>query len=167
MLSVRWSVRSVRFRPRFRPRSTLRGAAPGIALALLLGGCVVPARTDAGYRTDASMALESATSATRTAQLALQQWLQGRMPRTYANIVVTDSESSLGPIQASFGGVDPPNRKVDSLRADVGAELSDAADALAQGRIALRRSDRAGVMKAVAALGKVSSTLEKTGARVQ
>ena len=81
-------------------------------------------------------------------------------------MVVTESEGAIGPIQTSFGGVDPPSRHVDALRDTVGQELGDAQDALSTARIALRRGDRSGVQKAVDDLDKVSATLEKTGAEV-
>ena len=133
------------------------------ASSLLVGACVVPASTDADYRTDASEALESASSETRTAQLALQQWLDGNMPDNYADVVVTDSEGAMGPIQVSFGGVDPPDRTVDTVRDHVTDQLSDAESAIAEARIALRRGDRAGVRESVTALDKIASALEESG----
>jgi len=136
------------------------------ATCLSLSACVVPARNDAVYRTDASMALESADSETRTAQLALEQWLNGQLTGPYANVVVTDSEGALGPIQTSFGGMDPSSRAVDELRDDVLQQLSDAEDALAAARIALRRNDRAGVKVAASTLDSVAKKLEESGKRV-
>ncbi|HEX5428706.1 MAG TPA: hypothetical protein VFX00_10300 [Pedococcus sp.] len=134
-----------------------------VAAVTALGGCVVPARDDAAYRTDAAQALQSATSETRTAELVLQHWLSGSVTRAYADTVVTDSEKALGPIQTSFGGVDPPNRGADPLREDVTGQLSDAESALAEARIALRRGDAPAVQQVVTDLTKVADQLEKTG----
>lgn len=132
-----------------------------------LGGCVVPARDQAAYRTDAQQALQSATSETRTAELALQHWLAGDVTEAYADTVVTDSEKALGPIQTSFGGVDPPDRRADPLREDVTGQLSDAESALADARIALRRGDQPAVRQLLTELAKVSAQLEKSGEGLQ
>jgi hypothetical protein len=43
-----------------------------VAAVTALGGCVVPARDHAAYRTDAPRALQPATSETRPAKLVLQ-----------------------------------------------------------------------------------------------
>lgn len=138
-----------------------------LAAVTVLGGCVVPPRDDAAYRTDAAQALQSATSETRTAELVLEHWLSGDATQAYADTVVTDSEKALGPIQTSFGGVDPPERGADPLREDVTGQLSDAESALAEARIALRRGDAPAVHKVVADLAKIGDQLEKSGKGLQ
>lgn len=136
-------------------------------MCLVLSGCVVPARDGAAYQEDASQSLQSATSAVRSAELALQSWLDGRMPGTSADVVVTDAEGALGPIDVAFGGVDPPSRDSDKVRSDVVGLLGDAEDALAQSRIAVRRDDPEGVRAALDALDKAAADLEATTATLR
>lgn len=135
-------------------------------MCLALAGCVAPARDDAAYQEDASQSLQSATSAVRSAELALQSWLDGRMPGTSADVVVTDAEGALGPINVAFGGVDPPSRDSDQVRSNVVKLLGDAEDALAQSRIAVRRDDSRGARTALTELDKAADDLEAATARL-
>lgn len=139
-----------------------------VALAVtLLSGCVVPARGDAAYRTDATQALESATSVARTAEVTLRHWLAGDVTTAYADTVVTDAEKAIGPIQTSFGAVDPSSRAVDALREDVTGRLSDTESALARSRIALRRGDHDGVREGAVQLDRLSAVLDQAAERLK
>ena len=79
------------------------------ALVGVLTGCVAPALDSGAFRDNAIAALDSAVSDTRTAAMALQNLLVDRIPRPYADTVVTQSEQSIGPVEDSFGSVDPPS----------------------------------------------------------
>ena len=127
---------------------------------VLLAGCATPALDDGAYVENSKGALDSAISVTATAQLALQQRLSGDAPRPFVDVVVTESEGGIAPIEASFGGVDPPTPADDALRDSVLAAVGDAGDALSAARIAIRRDDTDGMQKAVTDLGAAQSELQ-------
>jgi hypothetical protein len=121
-----------------------RGAVV-VALALALTGCVGPARNSDNYHGDASAAVKSGLSEALTAHLIIGQWLDSHATGEYADVVLTDSETALGPIQDSFGSRQPDSPRDDDLRDTVLQILGDEQDALAHARIAVRRSDVAGL----------------------
>lgn len=131
------------------------------ALSFLASGCVAPAFDSGAFHRNAVEALDSAVSVTRTAAVVVGNHLAGRVMRPYADTVVTDSEDALGPVQDSFGAVDPPTSADVKLRDDVDGLLSDAGDALAEVRIALRRSDVAGLRKGIDDLTSVADRMER------
>jgi hypothetical protein len=146
----------------------LPSLGPALAVvAVVLAGCVAPPRDDSAFRGDAQSALESATSDTRTAGLALRHWLAGDLTKPYADVVVTDAEGALGPVADVFAGLDPPTPDADKLREQVLELLDDAQSATEDGRIALRRSDEAGVRSAVAELDRIGTSLESAGEALQ
>jgi hypothetical protein len=132
----------------------------------VLAGCVTPAFDHGAFRRNAVGAIGSGLSETRTAALAVGALLDGKVTSPFANIVITDSESALGPIQATFGNVDPPTPAGDALRDDVLALLGDAQDSLAEARIAARRGDRLALRKAQASLRKIGDRLQQAGERL-
>ena len=126
-----------------------RLAAFVAAGVLVSGGCVAPALDTGAYRQNAVAALESARSEARSAALAVEARLGDRLTQQYATTLLTDHDEALGPIEDSFGNVDPPGAGQDRLRTDVMAMLGDTADAFATARLAVRRDD-AGQMRASA-----------------
>jgi hypothetical protein len=127
--------------------------------ALALGGCVTPALDRGAYLENARSALESAVSETATATLALRARLDDRSTNPYADTVITDAEKALGPIEASFGGVDPPTSADDRLRDSTMDHLGAASDALASARVAVRRDDPAAMRAAADELDAVTEEL--------
>jgi hypothetical protein len=136
------------------------------AATALLSACIAPAFDSGAFERNAIHALDSAVSDTRTAALALEQDLSDRLVRPYADTVVTQSEDDIGPVQDSFGSVDPPTKADEKLRDHVGGLLSDAGDALAAARIALRNDDRAGMARSVRNLRSVAAEMERTSERL-
>lgn len=120
---------------------TGRRVLPALAAVVVLGGCVTPALNDGAFRVNATSALDSAVSVTSAAQLAVQARLADQATRAYSDVVVTQSEQQIDPIEASFGSVDPPTTADDDLRDSVLEALGSAGDALAHARIAVRRDD--------------------------
>jgi hypothetical protein len=151
----------VSHRPRTCAAKGLRAVLHLVALVLVVGGCVAPAFDSGAFHRNAIHALDSAVSETRTAALAVGEHLAGRIVRTYADTLVTDSEDALGPVEDSFGAVDPPTPTDEKLRDDVGGLLSDAADALSTARIALRKGDTAAMTKSVAHLTSVADRMDQ------
>jgi hypothetical protein len=132
-----------------------------LALVLALAGCVTPALDHGAYVENAKAALQSALSETATARLAVRAHLDGQSTDAYADTVVTDSEKALAPIEASFGGVDPPVTSDDALRDSTLEHLGAASDALARARIAVRRDDPAALRAAEKALGDAGAELNR------
>lgn len=149
--------------PSGRPRPARATVAASVLLSASLGSaCATPAFDRGAYLQNAKAALESATSEARTAELAASARLSGRATRVYADTVITDSEKAMGPIQSSFGGVDPASRQDDALRDKVLGELGDTEDALAQARIAVRRDDRPMLERARIELAERGQKLQDT-----
>ena len=134
-----------------------------VTVALLvvpLGACVAPSADSGSFEANAEAALSSAVSEARTAALVLQARLDGNVTNHYADTVVTDGEMALGPIEDSFGDVDPPDPRDDDLRDQVMSMLGDTSDAFAAARIAVRRDD-AGQMRATASeLAELADQME-------
>jgi hypothetical protein len=128
-------------------RPVARGAV-AFTLVVALAGCVGPARNSDNYHGDASAAVKSGLSEALTAHLVIGQWLDSHATGEYADVVLTDSETALGPIQDSFGSRQPDSPSDDDLRDTVLQILGDEQDALAHARIAVRRSDVAGLRRA-------------------
>jgi hypothetical protein len=140
-------------------RAALR--ALGLCATLVVAGCVTPAPDHGAYLQNAKSALESAVSETATARLAVRARLDGRSTNAFADTVVTDSEKALAPIEASFGGVDPPAPEDDTLRTSTLEHLGAASDALAEARVAIRRDDPPALREAEAALAEAVDELEQ------
>lgn len=152
-----------------RVGTAARGLGPTVRRALaaalplvVLTACATPAFDRGAYLQNAKSALESAISETRTAELAASARLADRVSRSYADTVITDAEGAMGPIQTSFGGVDPASRADDALRDQVLTVLGDTEDALAHARIAVRRDDRPALDSARADLADLAEKLQRT-----
>lgn len=133
-----------------------------VVLACLLGlvtaGCVTPATGSDSYRDKAVTSVRAATSEVQTARLVLQLLSKHRVLAPYADETVTASETAIGSISNAFGSVQPPGGD-DTLRDDVTSLLSDAEDAVAHARIAIRRSDGTATGTAAVELRKVAANL--------
>ena len=126
-----------------------RRALPAVLLTVLaLTGCVTTAVDSGAYVENGKAALDSTISATAAAQLALQARLSGDAPRIFTDVVVTESEGSIAPIESSFGGVDPPTPSDDGLRNAVLDAVGKAGDALSDARVAVRRDDMTALAQA-------------------
>jgi hypothetical protein len=138
-----------------------RWLASALLLALTGSGCVAPAFDHGAYLENAKASLGSAVSEARTAELAVGARLDDRVTRAYADTVITESEEAIGPIEASFGTVDPPDRADDQLRDDILGILGDTEDALAEARIAVRRDDRPALRESQIALAELGDRLDQ------
>ena len=138
-----------------------RHALPAVLLAVLpLTGCVTTAVDSGAYVENGKAALDSTISATASAQLAVQARLSGDAPRMFTDVLVTESEGSIAPIESSFGGVDPPKPSDDALRDAVLDAVGTAGDALSDARVAIRRDDMTALAAAGTDLQKAQSALK-------
>ena len=141
----------------------MRRTGPLAALLVVcLSGCVVPARDAGAFTANAKAALSSAVSEARTGSLVLRARVAGKVTNAYADTVVTDSESAIGPIEDSFGNVDPPDAPEDQLRTDVMTMLGDTADAFATARIAVRRDDARQMATAAEELAQLADRMDRS-----
>ncbi len=141
-----------------RPRLPAR-AVVLLTAAVVLAGCVTPATGAGTYRAKARSSVQAAISETETARITLQGLERGRIFDPTADVIVTGNETAIGSIAATFGSVQPPSGN-DRLRDETGQLLSDAEDAVAAARIAVRRSDPADIQDALRDLQKVTKQLE-------
>ena len=142
-----------------RPQRLVRAVAVMVAVAAV-GGCVTPATGAGTYRAKARSSVQAAISETETTRITLQNLERGRIFDPTADEIVTANETALGSIAATFGSVQPPAGN-DRLRDETAQLLSDAEDAVAAARIAVRRSDTAGIQDALTDVQKVAKQLEQ------
>ncbi|KNX38688.1 hypothetical protein [Luteipulveratus halotolerans] len=133
-----------------------------LTAVLLTGGCVTPAPDSGAFRQNARGAVESGISETSTAVLVVRQTLHGRLTGPVSDTALSDAEDAMGPIEDSFGKVQPPHASDDALRDLVGGQLGDAEDAIADARIATRRDDEPALRQALKDLTAALAALHKT-----
>jgi hypothetical protein len=131
-----------------------------LAAAVALAGCVTPATGSGTYRAKARSSVQAALSEAETARITLQLLERDRIFVPTADVTVTAGEAALGSIAATFGSVQPPAGS-DRLRDEISQLLSDAEDAVATARIAVRRSDPPGIQHALAEVQQVTKQLEQ------
>ncbi len=142
-------------------RAVTRRAVVGAAVATLaLSGCVVPAVNAGAFHENAVAAIESGIAETETAALTVEQVLADEITGPLADITLSTCEDAIGPIEDSFGKVQPPTPRQDPLRTAVLTALGDAGSAIADARIAARRADRRGLRAALGDLEEASAALE-------
>jgi hypothetical protein len=142
-----------------RLQGLLRAVAVLVAVGVL-GGCVTPATGAGTYRAKARSSVQAAISETETTRITLQNLERGRIFDPTADEIVTANETALGSIAATFGSVQPPAGN-DRLRDETSQLLSDAEDAVAAARIAVRRSDAGGIQDALTGVQKVGKQLDQ------
>jgi hypothetical protein len=124
-----------------------RRALGVVAGALLLtAGCVGSSRTDADYTSKALNTVEVVRSSLGTLQLAIDVIEHGGDHGPYLSRLIGDIEKDANAAVASFEVVQPPSNRADRVRADLADAVDPGIDALADARIAIRRSDRGAVV---------------------
>jgi hypothetical protein len=78
-----------------------------------------------------------------SAQLAARQYLEGRLPRAYADYVISRAEQDGSSIQTAFDSRQPPDSDADHLRSEVDHPLQQITGDLTDLRVALRVDDHA------------------------
>jgi hypothetical protein len=121
-------------------RAALTALAATVAL---VSGCATPARNPPQFKAKAENAVQTAQGEVSTGLIVVHQAQQRKILNTDADRVVSSSESAVSSISESFTSVQPPDdASSDEIRDAVSNVLSQAQDALADARIAIRRSDR-------------------------
>jgi hypothetical protein len=138
-----------------------------LVVAVLLSGCVGPARTTGRYVGKATRTANDAISALQTAALAVHTSERGRMLGPYLNVVLTDAESDFNSVQQTFDSIQPPDtREADAIRDRLDKILTDGSDVLGQLRILARRGDQAKVVAQARSIPELVDKLDRFVAEV-
>jgi hypothetical protein len=136
-----------------------------LLLSLLLTGCVTPATSSEQYQAKALATVEAVASEVATVEIVVALLLEGRILVPYADRTISSAEVAISTIGDTLGSVQPPDDPgSDAVRADVAAVVQEAEDAVADARIATRRSDVDGLRAAGDALAGVAAGLDEAEA---
>lgn len=130
------------------------------AAVLTASACATPEGDPSMYRDEAVSTLSAAQSSVVTVQIVLTTRLRDRTFGRAADDAVSTEEGSLSSTAGTFEGLQPP-RGADAVRQQATQLLSDAEDAVAAARIAVRRDDRAEMRQALAAVVHVANQLAR------
>jgi hypothetical protein len=131
-------------------------------LVLTTAGCGTSAPETDDYAEQAGRTRDAVLSEVGTAEVAVEQLRSARLPQPYADTTVSAAEQAIGTAAASFGTIQPP-RAADDLRQATTVLVTDAEEAVAAARIAVRRSDAAALATAAAELARVRAALAAGG----
>src|SRR3954469_25156408 len=140
-------------------RSSL-AAALVAATALTASACATTEGDPSLYRDEAVSTLSAAQSNVVTVRIVLTTRLRDRTFGRSADDAVSTEETSLSSTAGAFEALQPPPG-ADAVRQQATQLLSDAEDAVAAARIAVRRDDRAQMRQALIAVAKVADQLAR------
>jgi hypothetical protein len=106
-----------------------------------LASCVGPARTFDVYASRAENSVEQARSAVQATLAAIDVAVAKQAFAPFVSITIQDANETVEGAESGFASIQPPDEQSDALRREVVPVLSDAAEAVAQARIAARRVD--------------------------
>jgi len=137
-------------------------AWPGVVVLMTALTACAPQTPDHESWTDSALqALEDSASEVATAELLLRQAEDDRVTRAFEKVVALDADEAAGTIAESFGAKQPPRQDDEEYRT-VTTALSDAADLLADVRIAVERGDTSEYADLLEQLEKVADDLDRT-----
>src|SRR3954469_2511054 len=140
-------------------RSSSAASLVAAAAAFTASACATPEGDPSMYRDEAVSTLSAAQSSVVTVRIVLTTRLRDRTFGRAADDAVTTAETSLSSTAGTFEGLQPP-RGADAVRQQATQLLSDAEDAVASARIAVRRDDRAAMRQALAGVAGVAARLD-------
>jgi len=137
--------------------------------ACWLGSCVAhpvgPARTFTTYEGKAVTSAEAAQSAVATVQLVASTAAAGKAFGPYTVVAVGEQEEGLSAVEGTFASIQPPDRRADAVRDELGPILTSAVDHVADVRIAARRGDLEDLDRVAAPLQADAAALDAFVAR--
>jgi hypothetical protein len=160
LVPVRGAARTARRIPAAGQAVSRLAVAAALTALAALAGCATPEGDPQAYREEALSTLKAADSEVRTVRLTLQLRLAQRTFVRAADDAITTAETSLSSAAGTFTGLQPP-RGADAVRDTADRLLSDAEDAVADGRIAVRRDDAAAMRQAYAEVSASASAIER------
>jgi hypothetical protein len=128
--------------------------------ALLLAGCVGPARTFEAYEGKAASTADAMRSAVATAALAAHVAEHHRGFSPYLTIAIADAGMDATGIQGGFDSVLPPDHAADRLRDQLDGLLSAAVTTIVKLGFAARHRDVASFPALAAPLQRLRDQLE-------
>ena len=131
-----------------------------LLLVLLCTSCVAPAVTESQYEAKAASTAADAHSVIETVRLAIDSASRHRLPSNPIDVVLSDQESVLGSVSATFSSIQPPTEDMDRLREEVLDLLDEAESKIAEVRIAFRRGDIEDASATAESLADVSTQLD-------
>jgi len=147
----------------------MAGVLAGVLVGLLVGlaGCgLVPSRPEADdWVASARQSLDDTASEVATVGLVVEQEQQDRLPASYAAVVAARSEAAAGTAADGITAQQPPDSKRQEYDA-VAAALGDAADLVAEARIALVDHDTAAYRRLAERLSRMERRLAQLATSV-
>jgi hypothetical protein len=137
-----------------------------LILALALCGCAPGTPDEDSWRYDATRAVGDVASAVQTAQLALDQSRQNRLPHAYLQTLLVDAEKNGGLAAQKISSVQPPHVEV-RRAGDVRDRLDQANGLLTDARIAVVAHDTGQYADLAARLEKVAGDLQSLEAALE
>src|SRR3954454_19810141 len=131
-----------------------------LAAALMASAGATPEGDPALYHDEAVSTLSAAHSSVETVRITLVTRLRDRNFARATDDAVSTAEASLTSTAGTFEGLQPP-RGADAVRRQATRLLSDAEDAVAAARIAVRRDDPAQMRQALAAVTVSAEALDR------
>lgn len=136
----------------------LAGCCSCGAACLLLASCAAPVPDYGAYRHAALGTATAIISSLATAQRVVEVNLRGQNLLAFTDDTVTYAENDANSVNSTFSSREPPDARSAALRHTMGQALSEATDALATLRIAVRADSRSQMVKALTAVGKALRT---------
>ena len=149
-----------------RRRLAALGMTAGLILSLILG-LAACGDQDQQMLSEGARSAREAVSGVRTAQLAAQSLLDGRIWAQPATVMVTDAEDALGQVATTFDARQPETDESRQTYDLYSEALANAADGVTELRIAVRSGDLETVRQQVRQLDKTAEQLEQLGERAQ
>lgn len=138
-----------------------------LVLAMVVAGCVGPARSQGSYATHAAVSLTSMRSAAAAAVMVTEQAAEDRVTGEMLAVVARESEDHARHIDEAFGTRQPPDEASRRLRARVLPVLNRAGQTLAALRIAAFDGDVASASRHAATLEDVLAELDRIAEEIR
>lgn len=121
-------------------------AAVVVAIVAVVPTCtphpVGPARTYDDYRRKATTTIAAVESSVQTVALAAKAAADDRATGPFLSVLISGQEDAINGVAGTFGSIQPPGARADSLRSVVTGLIDDALADVTEARIAARRGDR-------------------------
>jgi hypothetical protein len=132
-----------------------------VLVCLLVSGCAAPTLTDKALTEEAKSSTQGMVSELHTSGLVAKAQIDGKTWWRYADVVVTDAETSATTVASDFSSRQPPTSDSDDVYGKTSSALADAAELITELRVAVRRHDLAEVRKVRARVERAADELEK------
>lgn len=112
-----------------------------VVAGLLSLSCVSPSGSVEDYERKVANTAEAAASAVESALLTVEAASDGRAPSRYVSLRLSEDEETVASVETAFGAVQPPDPRLDDLRAVTLTVLADASEVVEELRIEAYRGD--------------------------